>query len=68
MLRKILLAAAAGVVLLPQLSYAMGGDVAAPMRRTAAAYATNPADRCQNIDGSQYWFLEWPPNCTPPQR
>jgi hypothetical protein len=65
MLRKAMVGAAAGVALLPQLAYG-GVDIPAPMRRTAAAYATNPAERCPNIDGSQYWFLEWPPNCVPP--
>jgi hypothetical protein len=66
MLRKILLGAAASAALLPQPSYAGGGaDVAAPMRWAAAAYATNPAQRCANIYGSQYWFLDYPPNCVP---
>jgi hypothetical protein len=64
MLRKILLGGAASAALLPQPSHAHG-DVAAPMRWTAAAYSTNPAQRCTNIDGSQYWFLEYPPNCVP---
>jgi len=67
MLRKTLLGAAASIALLPQLSYAGGGgmgDTADPMRRAAAAYATDPAQRCPNIAGSQYWFLDFPPNCT----
>jgi hypothetical protein len=69
MLRKTLSGAAASIaLLLPQLSYGAGGgmgDVADAMRRSAAAYATDPAQRCPNIAGSQYWFLEFPPNCTP---
>ena len=68
MLRKILLGAAASWALSPQLSYASGGmgDVAASMRWSAAAYSTNPEQRCANTNGSQYWFLEYPPNCVPP--
>ena len=67
MLRNTLLGAAASIALLPQLSYAgAGADVAAPMRWSAAAYATNPAQRCANINGSQYWFLDSAPNCVPP--
>jgi hypothetical protein len=66
MLRNIFLGAAASVALFPQLSYAgAGADVAAPMRWAAAAYATNPDQRCANIYGSQYWFLDNPPNCAP---
>ena len=66
MLRKILLGAVLGAALLPQSSLAAcGTDVAAPMRWAAAAYATNPAQRCANIAGSQYWFLDRPPNCVP---
>jgi hypothetical protein len=68
MLRKILLGAAASVVLSPEISYAGAGgmgDVADSMRWSAAAYSTNPAQRCANIAGSQYWFLEYPPNCVP---
>jgi hypothetical protein len=68
MLRKTLLGAATSIALLPQvqLSYAgAGADVAAPMRWAAAANETNPAQRCANIYGSQYWFLEYPPNCAP---
>jgi len=67
MLRKILLGAAASAALLPQPSYAgAGADVAAPMRWSTAAYATNPAQRCPNVYGAQYWFLDHPPNCVPP--
>ena len=68
MLRNTLLGAALSVALLPQPSFAGGGgmgDVADSMRRSAAAYATDPAQRCPNIAGSQYWFLDFPPNCTP---
>ena len=66
MLRNILLGAAASIALLPQLSYAGAGtDVADPMRSAAAAYATDPAQRCPNIAGSQYWFLDPAPNCMP---
>jgi hypothetical protein len=66
MLRKIFSGAALSAALLPQSSYAgCGTDVAAPMRWAAAASATNPAQRCANINGSQYWFLEYPPNCAP---
>jgi hypothetical protein len=66
MLRNILSGAALGAALLPQPSHAgCGTDVAAPMRWAAAAYATNPAQRCANIFGSQYWFLDNPPNCVP---
>jgi hypothetical protein len=68
MLRKILLGAAASAALLPQPSYAGGGMgfVAGSMRWAAAANATDPAKRCTDINGSQYWFLEYPPNCVPP--
>jgi hypothetical protein len=67
MLRKTLLGAVACVALTPELAYAYGGGYDADsMRRSAAAYATNPADRCPNLDGSQFWFLEWPPNCAAP--
>lgn len=68
MLRKILLAAAASVTLLPQPSQAMGGaDVAAPQRWTAAAYATDPEQRCANVYGAQYGFLgPTAPNCVQP--
>jgi hypothetical protein len=66
MLRKILSGVALSAALLSHPSYAgCGADVAAPMRWAAAAYATNPAQRCANINGSQYWFLEYPPNCVP---
>jgi hypothetical protein len=62
MLHKIVFGAAGLVVLLPQLSYAVGGaDVADPMRRTTASFATNAIERCQNISGSQWWFVD--PNC-----
>jgi hypothetical protein len=61
MLRKILLGVAASLALLPQPSKAAGGggmgDVADSMRRTAAIYSNDPAQRCPNIAGSQYWFL-----------
>jgi len=68
MLRKILLGVAAIGTLSAQPSYAgAGADVAAPMRWAAAAYATNPADRCPNVYGAQYWFFEYPPNCVSPQ-
>jgi hypothetical protein len=67
MLRKIVLGAAATWALSPEPLYAIGGaDVAAPMRWAAASSATNPAQRCANVYGSQYWFLEYPPNCAPP--
>ena len=68
MLRKILLGAAASVTLLPQTSYAVGGaDVAAAQRWTAAAYATDPEQRCANVYGAQYWFLgATAPNCVQP--
>jgi hypothetical protein len=68
MLRKILLGAAASAALLPQASYAASAsaNVADPMRWAAAANATDPAKRCADINGSQYWFLEYPPNCVPP--
>jgi hypothetical protein len=69
MLRKtvLVLEAVAGAILFAQSSYAVGGaDVADPMRRTAAAFATNPAQRCQNISGSQWWFTD--PNCRGAQR
>lgn len=68
MLRKILLGAAASVTLLPQPTLAMGGaDVAAPQRWTAAAYATEPEQRCANVYGAQYWFLgATAPNCVQP--
>ena len=53
---------AASVLLFAQSSYAgASADVADPMRRTAAAFATNPIERCQNISGSQWWFVD--PNC-----
>lgn len=53
---------AAGVILFAQSSCAWArGDVADPMRRNAAAFATNPIERCQNISGSQWWFVD--PNC-----
>jgi hypothetical protein len=66
MLRKILLGTALGAALSPQPSFAgCGTDVAAPMRWAAAAYATDPAQRCADIAGSQYWFLDHPPNCAP---
>ena len=64
MLRKTLLVleVAASVVLFTQSSFAgASADVADPMRRTAAAFATNPVERCQNISGSQWWFVD--PNC-----
>jgi hypothetical protein len=68
MLRKIVLGAAATVALLPQPSYAIGGaDVAAPQRWTAAAYASDPEQRCANVFGEQYWFLgATAPNCVQP--
>ena len=67
MLRKTLLGAAASTALLPQLAYAgASANVADPMRWAAAASATNPAQRCANINGSQYWFLDSTPNCVPP--
>jgi hypothetical protein len=68
MLRKILLGAAASAALFPQPSYAASAsaNVADPLRWSAAANATDPANRCANINGSQYWFLEYPPNCVPP--
>ncbi len=68
MLRKILLAAAASVTLLPQPSLAVGGaDVAASQRWTAAAYASDPEQRCANVYGGQYWFLgATAPNCVQP--
>jgi len=67
MLRNTLLGAAVSIALLPQPSIAGAGtDVAAPMRWAAAANATNPAQRCANVYGSQYWFLEYPPNCVQP--
>lgn len=66
MLRKILLAVAASVTLLPPLAHAMG-DVAASQRWTAAAYARDPEQRCANVYGSQYWFLgATAPNCVQP--
>jgi hypothetical protein len=50
---------AAGLILFAQSSYAgASADVADPMRRTAAAFATNPIERCQNIAGSQWWFVD----------
>ena len=64
MLRKtaLIMEAAAGVILFAQSSFAgASADVADPMRRTAAAFATNPIQRCQNIAGSQWWFVD--PNC-----
>jgi hypothetical protein len=64
MLRKtaLIMEAAAGVILFASSSYAgASADVADPMRRTAAAFATNPIQRCQNIAGSQWWFVD--PNC-----
>ncbi|SRR5579883_96770 len=58
----LILEAAAGVILFAQSSYAgASADVADPMRRTRAAFATNPIERCQNISGSQWWFVD--PNC-----
>lgn len=60
----LILEVVAGVILFAQSSYAgASADVADPMRRTAAAYATDPAQRCQNIAGSQWWFVD--PNCMP---
>jgi hypothetical protein len=70
MLRKtLLLGAVASVVMLTQPAYAgssgtgpgHSADVADAMRSTAAAFATNPIERCQNISGSQWWFVD--PNC-----
>ena len=68
MLCKILLGAAAAAALLPQPSYAVGGaDVAASQRWTAAAYASDPEQRCANVYGEQYWFLgPTAPNCVQP--
>jgi membrane protein YqaA with SNARE-associated domain len=68
MLRNIFLGAALSITLLPQPSQAMGGaDVAAAQRWTAAAYATDPAQRCANVYGAQYWFLgPTAPNCVQP--
>jgi len=68
MVRKILLGAAASAALLPQPSHAgAGADVAAPMRWAAAAYATDPEQRCPNVYGAQYWFLgPTAPNCVQP--
>ncbi len=58
----LILQAAAGVVLFAQTSYAgASADVADPMRRARAAFATSPIERCQNIAGSQWWFAD--PNC-----
>jgi hypothetical protein len=59
----LILEVAAGAVLFAQSSFGMGAsaDVADPMRRTIAAFATNPIERCQNIAGSQWWFVD--PNC-----
>ena len=64
MLRKasLILEVVAGVILFAQSSFAgASADVADPMRRTAAAFATNPIESCQNIAGSQWWFVD--PNC-----
>jgi hypothetical protein len=68
MLRKVILGAVASAALLPQPSQAMGGaDVAAAQRWTAAAYATDPEQRCANVYGEQYWFLgSTAPNCVQP--
>jgi hypothetical protein len=68
MLRKIIFGIAASLTLLPEASHAMGGaDVAAPQRWNAAAIATDPAQRCANVYGAQYWFLgPTAPNCVQP--
>jgi hypothetical protein len=56
----LILEAAVSVAFFAQPSYGRG-DVADPMRRNAAAYAADPAQRCQNISGSQFWWTD--PNC-----
>lgn len=61
MLRKAapILEVAAGVILFGQSSFAgASADVADSMRPIAAAFATNPIERCQNISGSQLWFVD----------
>jgi hypothetical protein len=68
MLKKIIFAAVASVTLLPLPSHAMGGaDVAAAQRWNAAAFSTDPEQRCATVYGAQYWFLgPTAPNCVQP--